>query len=152
MTETPRGIRNNNPGNIRLSRVRWVGEAPDQPDPDFVTFSEPEYGLRAICRIILNYQVYDQCQTIRQIIDRWAPPNENNTGAYVDDVSTRCGVSPDSPVDAHNPDVMTALLEAIVQHENGEQPYPPSLIAKALSLAGIGPNPPLPPPGAALAA
>lgn len=142
MTETPRGIRNNNPGNIRHSKVRWVGKAPDQPDQDFVTFTAPEYGIRAICRTLLTYQNIDQCKTIRQLIDRWAPPYENNTAAYVTAVSQDCGVGPDEPVNVQMAAVMTPLVEAIIRHENGQQPYPPDLIAKALSLAGIGPTPP----------
>lgn len=146
---TPRGIRNNNPGNIRHSKVRWVGEAPDQTDPDFVTFYSPEYGLRAICRIVLNYQHYDGCDTLSKIITRWAPPSENNTASYIDATSKQCGVDPNAKVDAHDPELMTKLLEAIVQHENGQQPYSPLLTAKALSLAGIGPQPPQ---GAATAA
>lgn len=139
---TPRGIRNNNPGNIRHSAVKWVGQAVEQPDPDFVTFSAPEYGIRAICRILLTYQNIDQCKTIRQLIDRWAPPEENNTEAYIDAVSTSCGIGPDEPANVQLASVMTPLVFAIIHQENGEQPYPSLLISKALALAGIGPTPP----------
>lgn len=138
MIETPRGIRNNNPGNIRHSRVKWVGEADDQPDADFVTFSAPEYGIRAICKILLSYQADDQCKTIRQMISRWAPQNENDTQAYVSAVSTGCGCAPDELVNVRLASVMAPLVEAIIRQENGEQPYPSPLIAQALSLAGIG--------------
>jgi len=141
MTETPRGLRNNNPGNIRISKIHWIGEADAQPDPDFVTFSAPEYGIRAVCKILLSYQADDRCQTIRQLISRWAPPNENDTGAYVDAVSRACGLGPDDPTCVRQASVMTPLVEAIIRQETGEQPYPPDLIARALSLAGIGPTP-----------
>jgi hypothetical protein len=141
MIETPRGVRNNNPGNIRLSKVRWVGEADDQPDPDFVTFSAPEFGIRAICKILLSYQADDRCKTIRQLISRWAPANENDTDAYVDAVSRACGLGPDELACVRQASVMTPLVTAIIRHETGEQPYPSSLIAKALRLAGIGPTP-----------
>lgn len=137
-----RGERNNNPGNIRHSKSPWFGQSRLQPDPDFVNFIGPEYGIRAIVKTVLTYQAADGCKTIRQIIDRWAPPNENDTEAYVADVSARCGVSPDQPIDAHDPEIMTPLVEAIIRHENGEQPYPVATIALALSLAGIGPTPP----------
>jgi hypothetical protein len=140
--ETPPGIRRNNPGNIRLSKIRWVGEADDQTDPEFVTFSAPEYGIRAICKVLLSYQTDDQCKTIRQLITRWAPPSENPTAAYVDAVSRACGLGPDEPVNVRQASLMTPLVEAIIRQENGEQPYPSPLISKALSLAGIGPTPP----------
>jgi hypothetical protein len=136
---TPRGIRNNNPGNIRLSKVKWIGEADDQPDADFVTFSAPEYGIRAICKILLNYQTEHQCKTIRQLISRWAPPEENNTEAYISAVSRACGRSPDEFVSVRVPAVMAPMVETIIRQETGQQPYPPLLIRKALSLAGIGP-------------
>lgn len=137
----PRGIRNNNPGNIRHSKVRWVGEADDQPDADFVTFSAPEYGIRAICRTLISYQTDDGCKTIRQLIERWAPPNENNTAAYVSAVSVACGCGPDDPVNVRQASIMSPLIWAIIRQENGQQPYPSSLIAGAMTLAGIGPTP-----------
>lgn len=139
---TPRGIRNNNPGNIRRSDVKWVGQAAEQPDPDFVTFQAPEYGIRAICRILLTYQNIDQCKTIRQLISRWAPPNENDTEAYIGAVSTSSGLGPDDPAPVQQAAVMTPMVWAIIRQENGEQPYPSSLIAQGLALAGIGPTPP----------
>ena len=139
--ETPRGIRNNNPGDIRHSKVRWVGEADDQPDPDFVSFCAPEYGIRAICKILLSYQSDDRCRTLRQLISRWAPPSENDTDAYVAAVSRACGRAPDEPAGVRQAAVMTPLVEAIIRQETGEQPYPPALIAEALTLAGIGPTP-----------
>lgn len=141
MTETPRGLRNNNPGNIRHSKIQWVGEATDQPDPDFVTFSAPEYGIRAICKILLSYQTDDGCKTIRQLISRWAPPSENNTAAYVEDCSRACGHFPDETVNVRQASVMQPLVTAIIQHENGQQPYPLALIRQAMTLAGIGPTP-----------
>lgn len=144
----PRGIRNNNPGNIRHSKVRWVGEADEQPDPDFVTFSAPEYGIRAICRVLLTYQNIDQCKTIRQLVERWAPPNENDTEAYVSAVSRACGLGPDDSAPVQQAAVMTPIVEAIIRQENSQQPYAPLLIAKALALAGIGPT--QPPASAAL--
>jgi hypothetical protein len=140
-----RGERLNNPGNIRHATRPWFGQSRLQPDPDFVNFNGPEYGIRAIVKTLLTYQTADGCKTIRQIIDRWAPPNENDTAAYIADVAQRCHVTPEQTIDAHDPEVMTALVEAIIRHENGEQPYPDATIAQALSLAGIGPTPPEPP-------
>lgn len=139
LIETPRGVRNRNPGNIRHSKVRWVGEADDQPDPDFVTFYNPEYGIRAMCLVLLSYQAYDGCKTIRQLISRWAPPSQNDTEAYVAEVSRACGLGPDAPANVQTVAVMRPLVEAIIRQENGEQPYPPELILDGLRIAGIGP-------------
>lgn len=135
--DTPRGIRNSNPGNIRLSKTVWQGEAPDQTDPAFVVFTSPAYGIRALAKTLESYQVEDGCNTIRQIIDRWAPPNENNTAAYVASVARACGVMPDAPVLVRTPLVMTELVKAIIHQENGEQPYDDATIAEGLSMARI---------------
>lgn len=138
---TPRGIRNNNPGNIRKGPTAWQGEVAGD-DPDFCTFSAPEWGVRAIARILLTYQAADGCRTLRQIVGRWAPPSENDTDAYLAAVAGACATDPDQPIDLHGPEKMAPVVAAIIRHENGEQPYPPTLIAKALALAGLGPPPP----------
>jgi hypothetical protein len=137
----PRGIRNNNPGNIRHSKVRWVGEADDQPDPDFVTFIAPEFGIRAICKVLLSYQSDDQCKTIRQMISRWAPPSENDTEAYVNACCRASGLGPDDSANVRITSVITPLVEAIIRQECGQQPYAALLIAKGVAMAGIGQTP-----------
>lgn len=127
----PRGIRNNNPGNIVRSGVTWRGMSPDQSrDSRFVVFDAPEWGIRAMARVLKNYmaQGYD---TVQEVISRWAPPIENDTGAYVRAVANRLGVDPRAPI---NPTYIPALIEAIIQHENGQQPYPPELIARGVEL------------------
>ena len=79
-----RGIRNNNPGNIEKSKNnKWQGMAESQPDKRFITFTSPEWGIRAIARILINYKDKYDLDTVKKIISRWAPPSENNTGAYV---------------------------------------------------------------------
>lgn len=127
----PRGIRNNNPGNIVRSGVTWRGMSPDQSrDTRFVVFDAPEWGIRAMARVLKNYmaQGYD---TIQEVINRWAPPIENDTGAYVRAVANKLGVDPNAPI---NTSYIPALIEAIIQHENGQQPYPPDLIARGVDL------------------
>ena len=128
-----RGIRNNNPGNIRHSRVVWKGESVSQTDPDFVQFISPQYGLRAIVKILQSYQA-EGIATIRAAISRWAPPSDNNpTDAYVDAVCRECSVAPDDPITFT--DHLPQILKAIVLQENGSQPYPDDLIALAIGLA-----------------
>jgi hypothetical protein len=129
----PRGVRNANPGNIRHSRTLWQGEAAAQPDPDFVTFQAPEWGLRAMAKILTTYQ-RNGLDTVAEIIARWAPTNENDTAAYVASVAQAVGLNPDAPLDLTNPGLMASMLKAIVRHENGQQPYSDDQFAQALRL------------------
>jgi hypothetical protein len=127
-----RGIRNNNPGNIRLGAADWKGMATDQTDGAFVTFTRPEWGIRAIVRILRSYERRG-LKTVRQMINRWAPPTENDTDSYVDHVAQAVGVDPDVGVDLDT--VLVALVEAIVKQENGSQPYPVETIQRGIDLA-----------------
>lgn len=140
---TPRGIRNNNPGNIDRQtpkRAGWMGAVPDRDltDPRFEQFVAPEWGIRALARVLVTYQQRHNLRTVRQIIDRWAPPVENNTGAYVAQVAKALGVAPDAQINVMNPATMQGLVVAIIKHENGVQPYADAVIRKGLELAGIG--------------
>jgi hypothetical protein len=106
--------------------------APEQTDGAFVQFTDPVYGIRAIARIMRSYEKAGIC-TISNAIDRWAPPVENNTDAYVNAVCTDCGVGPNQVVSFES--VMSELVKAIIQHENGQQPYTDAQIAKGIALA-----------------
>lgn len=134
MTE-PRGVRNNNPFNLIRTNPRagWEGAVSDSDltDPRFEQFVSPVWGLRAGAETLLNYQVRDGCQTIAGIIHRYAPPVENDTGAYVADVAARMGYAPDAVVSLRNVPPLVALSRAIIEHENGECPYDDDLIAVA---------------------
>lgn len=128
-----RGIRNNNPGNIRHVReVVWLGQSALQTDDSFVQFDMPVYGVRAIVRILRSYE-RKGIRTLREAISRWAPPNENDSDAYVSAVSAACHISPDDPLGLEP--VMPALVKAIIRHENGELPYTDELIAKGIEIA-----------------
>lgn len=134
---TPRGIRNNNPGNIRHGDP-WKGLAPEQPDSAFCTFVSADYGFRAAAKIIVRYQAAYGAKTIRSIITRWAPPNENDTLAYVAAVAQSVGIGPDDPVEfAKAPELFRKLLKAICRHENGQCPYDDAVIDSGLRMAGI---------------
>lgn len=142
----PRGIRNNNPGNIRWGDS-WQGLiAPHmRTDKDFCQFTEPVYGIRAICRILVNYGSKagqpgvggPGIDTVREIISRWAPPSENDTEAYIRSVARSVGVDPNAHIDITHPDVMRAVVTSIIQHENGQQPYGADVIGKAIWMAGL---------------
>lgn len=136
----PRGIRNNNPGNLRRTSDPWQGLTPKQADRDFFTFKTDIYGIRALARTLIAYQDEHRLRTIRQIISRWAPANENNTGAYIDAVAKRTGFDADRPLDMHRFEQIKSVLEAIIWHENGLQPYTDAQLIKALVLAGVEPE------------
>ncbi|MFX0970488.1 hypothetical protein ABEM00_01800 [Escherichia coli] len=117
-----RGIRNNNPGNLEYSDSNpWVGQAGS--DGRFAKFETPEHGIRALGRNLISYQKQG-IDTVNDIINRWAPPEDNNdTASYIKAVCAQLGVEPNQPVNASDPDTLKALCAAIIHHENGEQPY-----------------------------
>lgn len=128
----PRGIRNHNPGNIRHGSAKWQGLAAVQSDPEFCVFSAPHWGLRALARLLLTYRRRYHLTTTRQLIGRWAPPSENDTGAYVAVVAKALGLKPDAEIPL---DFWPSLVAAIVRHENGQQPYSAGQIAAAVDAA-----------------
>ena len=128
---TPRGIRVNNPGNIRKGE-QWIGLSDIQLDPDFATFKTPEYGIRAMAKILMNYQIKYKLKSISEIIDRWAPPSENDTNSYVSDVCKRVGKTADEAVNTRDPSFLTTLVTAIIIHENGQCPYDDKVVYSAV--------------------
>lgn len=117
-----RGIRNNNPGNLEFSDSNpWVGQAGS--DGRFAKFETPEHGIRALGRNLLSYQKQG-IDTVNDIINRWAPPEDkNDTAAYIRAVCAQLGVEPGQQINASDPDTLKALCAAIIHHENGDQPY-----------------------------
>lgn len=129
---TPRGIRLNNPGNISYGDP-WRGMTADQKDPRFITFLSPEYGIRALARVLLNYQRKHGIRTVEGIITRYAPPFENDTKAYVAAVAAACKVAPTDVIDVA--EYLPDLVPAIIRHENGRQPYAPETLKQGISMA-----------------
>ena len=118
----PRGLRNNNPGNIRGGPVPWKGEVGRDPQ-DFVIFSTAHYGLRALAKLLITYRLKYNLDCVEEIIGRWAPTSENNTRSYVNAVARELDVSPTATLNVTDPTVLGQLVAAIVRHENGAQPY-----------------------------
>lgn len=116
---TPRGIRNCNPGNIRLSKTVWIGEIRPSRDSQFCQFRSMAYGYRALIKLLRNYRKINGLQTISQFINRWAPSNENNTTGYITRVCQEMQVSSTYIPDIEDRDTMCALAAAISQVENG---------------------------------
>lgn len=141
---TPRGIRNNNPGNLERNHIQWQGMAADQSnDERFIVFQNPSWGVRAIAKVLMTYQDKrtgkdgSPIDTVQEIVERWAPPVENDTDAYARAVRRAIGVEPGANVNVRNWDTMMALVQAIIEHENGQQPYEYETLATGLTLAGL---------------
>ena len=121
-TNLPRGLRNNNPLNIRHSNSRWKGMKRMQKDPAFVQFEDITYGYRAAFVLLRTYRQKYGCNTIRKIIQRWAPPNENNTEAYIRAVCSWTGISESKMLGGGDANAYIAIVGAMSLQENGREP------------------------------
>ena len=132
----PRGIRNKNPGNIKLG-TNWDGLAAEQTDPTFCIFDEAVMGIRALQRILLTYRFTHKKATIDEIIYRWAPPSENSTDKYVEFVCKKLNKEKDVRLNNSMEDYLP-LVKAIIQMENGMQPYDDDLLVEGMYKAWEG--------------
>ena len=114
-----RGLRNNNPGNIRRSKVRYKGEVRPSRDPDFKEFSTMAYGYRAVFVLLDTYRSRYGLTTIRQMLNRYAPPTENFTEGYVRFVADYAGVMPDEVIGTRSEKDMIPIVAAMSKIENG---------------------------------
>ena len=132
MSKQSRGVRNNNPGNIDYNpRNNWQGQLGLETgsiNPRFAVFDTPENGIRALTKLLLNYQRLHGLKTVREIINRWAPPVENITSAYVKAVAVACEVNADEVVYLRDRKLLKRMVVAIIKHENGYQPYSDAVI------------------------
>lgn len=129
----PRGIRNNNPLNIRIGNV-WLGEVANPNDPDFEQFCTMEYGLRAAFVILRRYIRRYGHNTVRSIVSTWAPSSENNTKAYIDKVCAQMKIEPDAPIKYEDSETMCRLVSAMCLVECGQR-VDEAKISKAYSMA-----------------
>lgn len=118
--ELPRGLRNNNPGNIRRNSDVFQGEVNPSRDKDFKQFKSMAYGYRAVFKILSNYHRVYKLTTIRKMISRWAPENENNTAAYVSLVSSYSGIGPDDLLNFDR-EQMIRIVAGMSKVENGRE-------------------------------
>lgn len=129
------GLRNNNPMNVRETGITWLGELPHDGDgyEDFGTAAD---GIRAGCRVLINYYKLHSLDTIAGIITRWAPHADNNpTQAYINFVARRISKAEGESLDMGAVDTITDLAEAIIAFENGQQPYTKAFIRQQASRA-----------------
>ena len=142
----PRGIRNNNPLNIRLSKDKWQGQinanvndnnSSLKGESDFCQFYTMEYGWRAAFVILCRtyYGKYG-LKTIRDIVSRWAPAKENNTEAYIRHVSDYTGIAPNKVLGSpqEHPTQWLLIGYAMAVVENGKA-LPAVAMLKGYALA-----------------
>lgn len=113
-----RGQRNNNPGNIEdgafaRSLPGYVGS-----DGRFAIFSTPEAGTQAGAELLNRYAARGVV-TPAQVINRWAPPSDNNpTQGYAAYVARRLGIGVNDPIPENR---RGEAFQAINEFENGGQ-------------------------------
>lgn len=137
LSTAPRGVRNNNPGNIDFNPLnKWKGLNPKSKELDsrFCVFISPEYGIRALMILLRNYEKKYGLNSIRQIINRWAPTHENDTSSYMKHVAKLMNTDIDTCLELKNRNVLIQLAKAIVTHENGVQPYSDTVYQSAYEL------------------
>ena len=115
----PRGIRNNNPLNIRVGNV-WLGEVPYPTDNEFEQFVSMFYGLRAGFILLRRYIRRYHLTTVPDIISRWAPGSENNTVKYIDTVCQLSGIAPDTQMKYEDEETLVNLVDAMILVECGQ--------------------------------
>ena len=135
--KTPRGVRNNNPGNIDYhSTNNWVGQLGIEEgvaNPRFARFDKPENGIRAMAKLLVGYH-HKGFKSVEAMIHRWAPPSENDTGAYVSSVAKKLGLDEGVQLTLSRY-LLEIMVAAIIQHENGYQPYSMDVIRDGVSRA-----------------
>ena len=115
---TPRGIRNNNPLNIRVGN-KWLGEVAQPTDKDFEQFVSMAYGIRAALIILRRYMTRYHLNTIYDIVSRWAPKVENNVDQYAKFVSEKMDKGVLIPLDYYHREDVVKLVCAMAQYETG---------------------------------
>ncbi len=130
MNTQPRGLRNNNPLNIRRSGNRWQGMSETQTDPDFVQFSNVQWGYRAAFITLRTYLTRRGCRTVSDVVKRWAPRFDgNDTQSYLRCVSAITGFRPNQVLLFDNANLMVPLVSAMSRMETGR----PALLADVMS-------------------
>lgn len=125
----PRGIRNNNPGNIKRSNSQWVGKVGN--DGTFEIFDTAENGIRAMGRLLRTYRNSYGLNTIRGIVTRWTA-GESSTiqNNYVKHIVNKTGIA--EHLQLVSVSQYADVVEQMIFFENGQQPYSKSLIIQAV--------------------
>lgn len=129
----PRGLRNNNPLNIRIGNT-WLGEREHPTDGEFEEFVNLAYGVRAAFIILRRYIRRYHLDTVKLIVERWAPKSENATEKYIQFVCKDTGLMPTTTIQYEDKDTMCKLVGAMAFVECGQR-IDESEIIKGYSLA-----------------
>jgi hypothetical protein len=138
MSEVPQqssiiGQRINNPFNIRQANQGFVGESGEESG--FVSFDDPMYGVRAADRVLSTYGRDYGINSIRGLLNRYAPPeDDNDTESYISYVSNKLGVDPDAEIDLSNPEIRSQVLSPIAMFESRSE-YSPGQITEMIASA-----------------
>lgn len=135
MNTPTRGERNNNPCNLEQGNICWQGLVLSSRETRFCTFNTVENGIRAAAKCLLIYQTKHGLKTVRDIINRWAPPHENDTSAYVAHVARVLAVGEDAELNLKDYGTLFWLVKAIILHENGRCDYDDVTIRNAVTAA-----------------
>ena len=129
----PRGIRNNNPLNLRVGN-NWKGEVSQPTDHTFEQFTEMKWGVRVGFVLLRRYIRHYKRTTLPAIIEAWAPGTENNTVRYIETVSAWSGINPTEAIRYEDKDTMVRLVDAMIRVECG-QPVERRIITKGYEMA-----------------
>lgn len=116
----PRGIRNNNPGNLVKTSITWLGKVEHSKNTDsrFEQFIELRYGIRALMRDVMT-DISKGKNTVSALITEFAPAFENNTTAYINTVANMVGIAVNFPITQLTDVLLIKICKAIVYVENG---------------------------------
>lgn len=131
----PRGIRNNNPLNIRIGN-KWKGETPENTDGVFEQFTRMEYGVRAAFILLRRYINRYHLDSVQKIVSRWAPGNENHTEWYIKHVCKHMAILPTTKIAFEDKGTMFDLVDAMAIYECG-QSIPLEVIQAGYTLATL---------------
>lgn len=117
----PRGIRNNNPLNIRISNNKWIGKIQNGTDKEFEQFKNMTYGVRAAFVIVRTYMNKYHLRTPAKIIRRWAPEEDGNvTSSYIEVVCKKAGLRPNEILSFDMRNKVCRLVWAMAFYECGQ--------------------------------
>ena len=133
----PRGYKNNNPLNIRITNTDWQGKVTPNTDGAFEQFIDMAHGYRAALITLRNYIKKYGLNTVRQMITRWAPPSENNTESYITNVCQNSGLTADETIDMNDRDKLTRMVYAMSISENGYRDKAGNNIAQRYDLPNM---------------
>lgn len=115
----PIGYTNNNPGNLRMTGIKWQGMLPGTPKGGFMSFDTPENGVRAMSRVLYNWKNKHGFDTLRQGVSRYAPSSENNVSDYLSKLQATTGWKPDDKLDFGKVETLQKLVPAMIRNEIG---------------------------------